>query len=207
MPVLSWPLRYRADTNGILLVDVLFTVKATQTGAITCALSLVPASLSLWPSWSAPYFQFNNFNGASNSAGALNIAPVTTVGMWAWADSYDLFNTATLNRQQVSTALRGILVRRYGSSSGAAGDVLSGCSVPASSARAATVAIDALRRVCAVNLNGVNDVPAKQLAVTLVIPDGASADQTAQVSMPAHQGRAMAVHEPIPGLSVAATMR
>jgi hypothetical protein len=116
--------------------------------------------------------------------------------MWAWADSYDLVNTAALNGQQVSTALRGMLVRSYGSSSGAAGDVLSGCSIPASGGRAAAVAIDALRRVCAVNLNGVNSAPAKQLVVTLVIPDGAAADQTAQVSMRASLGSSM--HEPVP---------
>lgn len=173
--------RYRADTNGILLVDVYFTVKATRTGAVAGALTLATSLLSLWPSWSVPYVQFNNFNGASNSAGAINASPVTTLGMWAWADNYDLFNTAVLNGQQVSTSLRGMLVKSYGTYSSATGDILSGCSIAVSSPRAAAVAIDALRRVCAVNLNAVNTVPAKQLVVTLSIPDGPSPDQTAQV--------------------------
>lgn len=170
-------------------MDVYFTVKSTRTGPIAGALSLATSALSLWPSWSVPYYQFNNFNGASNAAGAINVSPVSTLGMWAWAENYDLFNTGVLNGQQVSTALRGMLVKSYGSSSGTTGDILSGCSIAASSTRAAAVAIDALRRVCTVNVNAVNSAPAKQLAVTLSVPVASAADQTAQVGSKAKHGR------------------
>jgi hypothetical protein len=175
-----WPCRYRADTTGILLVEAYFTVKATRTGPVTAALAFGGTGPSLWPSWTGPYFQFNNFNGASNSAGSITVSPVTTLGMWAWAENYDLFNTAALNGQQVSTSVRGMLVKSYGGSS-VSGDTLSGCSIDASSPRAASVAIDALRRVCVVNVNAVNAVPAQDLQVTVSIPDGVSTEQTAQV--------------------------
>lgn len=183
--------RYRADTSGILLADIFFTVRATRTGTAANAITLVtsptaniPSALSLWPSWASPYYQFNNFNGASSSAGSLQVGATSTLGMWAWADTYELFNTAALNGQQVSTSLRGTLVRSYGALSSSSGDALSGCVVgtAAGAPRAAAVAIDALRRVCSVNVNAVNAVPAKQLLVTLSIADGVSADQTAQVS-------------------------
>lgn len=173
--------RYRADTTGILLVDAFFTVKAARTGPLAAALAFGGTGPSLWPSWTAPYYQFNNFNGASNSAGSLTVSPVATLGMWAWADNYDLFNTAALNGQQVSTSLRGVLVKSFGSLDSSTGDILSGCSIAASSPRAASVAIDALRRVCVVNVNAVNAVPAKQLAVTVSIPAGVSTEQAAQV--------------------------
>lgn len=107
---------------------------------------------------------------------------MTTLGIWAWADTYDVFNTAALNGQQVSTALHAVLVKSYGSSSSSGGgDVVSGCSVPAGGPRAASVAIDAIRRACRVNVDAVNSVPAKQLAVYLSITDGAAPDQSAQV--------------------------
>lgn len=177
----GWPCRYRADTTGILLAEAYFTVKATRTGPVTAALAFGGTGPSLWPSWTGPYFQFNNFNGASNSAGSITVSPVTTLGMWAWAENYDLFNTAALNGQQVSTSVRGMLVKSYGGSSSATGDTLSGCGIASSSPRAASVAIDALRRVCVVNVNAVNAVPAQNLEVTLSIPDGVSTEQTAQV--------------------------
>jgi hypothetical protein len=164
-----------------LLAEAYFTVKATRTGPLAAALAFGRTGPSLWPSWTGPYYQFNNFNGASNSAGSITVSPVTTLGMWAWAENYDLFNTAALNGQQVSTSLRGMLVKSYGGLSSATGDTLSGCSIAASSPRAASVAIDALRRMCLVNVNAVNAVPAQGLAVTLSIPDSVSTEQTAQV--------------------------
>lgn len=179
--------RYRADLNGISLLDVFFTVKATGTGLLKGALTFatsptanIPA-LSLWPSWSSPYYQFNSQDGASNSAGSIVVSPVSTLGMWAWSDVYDIFNTAALNGQQVSAALRGVLVRSFGSPRSSDGDVLSGCSLSPSSPRAAAATIDAVRRVCVVSASAANVVPAKQLAVTLSITDGASTSQAAQV--------------------------
>jgi len=179
--------RYRADLNGISLLDVFFTVKATGTGLLRGALTFatpptanIPA-LSLWPSWSSPYYQFNSQDGASNSAGSIVVSPVSTLGMWAWSDVYDIFNTAVLNGQQVSAALRGVLVRSFGSPRSSNGDVLSGCSLSPSSPRAAAAAIDAVRRVCVVSANAANVMPAKQLAVTLSVTDGASSNQAAQV--------------------------
>jgi len=49
------------------------------------------------------------------------------------------------------------------------------------SPRAAAAAIDAVRRVCVVSANAANVMPAKQLAVTLSVTDGASSNQAAQV--------------------------
>jgi hypothetical protein len=165
--------------NGILLVDIDLTVKATRAGAYTGALQLIRSSTSLWPTWRAPFYQFNNFNGASNSAGAMSVDQVLTLGVWAWADRYDLFNTAALNGQQVSTAVRGMLVRNHGSPA-VASDTPT-CSISTtSSPRPAAVAVDAVRRACVVTVNAVNTVPAKQLAVTLTIPD-VTGDQSAQV--------------------------
>lgn len=165
--------------NGILLVDIDFTVRATRAGAYTGALQLIRNSASLWPTWRAPFYQFNNFNGASNSAGVIFVDQTLTLGVWAWADRYDLFNTAALNGQQVSTAVRGMPVRNHGSSNGASDTPA--CSISTtSSPRAAAVAVDAVRRACVVTVNAVNTVPAKQLSVMLTIPD-MTGDQSAQV--------------------------
>lgn len=107
--------------------------------------------------------------------------------MWAWADAHELLNTAVLTGQQVSTALRGVLVRNWGISgsggSSNSGDALSGCSIAATASgpRAASVAIDSLRQLCSVNVNAANTVPAKGMAVTLTIQAGALAAQSAQV--------------------------
>lgn len=174
--------RYRADTNGILLVEVFFTVRAARPGPVAGALELVRTSMSLWPSWRSPYYQLNSFNGASSASGAISVAQAATLGMWAWADRYELINTAAINGQQVSTAVRGVLVRSYAGSGAGTSDTPS-CSIAAvSGPRPATVAVDAVQRVCVVSVNAVHAVPAKQLAVTLSLPDGA-ADQTAQVGV------------------------
>jgi hypothetical protein len=182
--------------NGIGLADVFFSVKA-RAGTAASVLTVVntpsaavAAAASLWPSWPAPFAQFNSFSGASGSAGSLSIEGIASLGMWAWADSYDVLNTAALTGQQVSTALRGVLVRNWGSSPAStnSGDAISACAVTAPSAaagapRPASVAVDSLRRLCSVSVNAANSVPAKGMAVTLTIQDPALAAQSAQVLM------------------------
>lgn len=137
-----------------------------------------PSPFSLNPSWYNPYYQFNSFNG-QGSSGSLNIAAVATLGMWAWAEAYDVFNTAALTGQQVSTAVRGVLVRSYGALDASVGDDVSACGLPDGTS-AATTALGSA--VCMVHVNAVNSAPAKGLAVTVSLSAGTQVEPSAQVS-------------------------
>lgn len=178
--------------TGIGLADVFFVVKASRGGTAAGVLSLLTApnaavatAASLWPAWPAPFVQYNSFNGASSTAGALNVQPLASLGMWAWAGASDLVNTASLTGQPASVALRGVLVTNWGSGDAAGGDALTGCAIAAggSARAAASAALDPLRRLCAVSATTSNAVPAKGLTVNLAIQQGILAAQSAQVRL------------------------
>jgi hypothetical protein len=102
--------------------------------------------------------------------------------MWAWADSYDVFNTAALTGQQVSTAVRGMAVKSYafGSPNVNSGDALSSCMLPGGASQA-TAALANANAVCMVNVNAVNKAPVKGLAVTVAVAAGMPPDPSTQV--------------------------
>jgi hypothetical protein len=103
--------------------------------------------------------------------------------MWAWADAYDVFNTAALTGQQVSTTIRGMAVKSYalGSPNVNFGDALSSCMLPGGALQA-TAALASANAVCMVNVNAVNTAPAKGLPVTVAVAAGMPPDPTTQVS-------------------------
>jgi hypothetical protein len=102
--------------------------------------------------------------------------------MWAWADSYDVFNTAALTGQQVSTAIRGMAVKSYawGTPNTNTGDTLSNCMLSSGAAQA-TAALAGANAVCMVHVNAVNTAPAKGLAVTVAVAAGMPPDPSTQV--------------------------
>lgn len=176
--------RYRSSSS-IHLVDLYFEVATSIPGLSPGLLSINPAPslFSLNPSWSNPSCQFNSATGAG-STGSLNIAAVSTLGMWAWADSYDVFNTAVLTGQQVSTAIRGMEVRSYarGSPDVNNGDALSNCMLPGGTVQA-TAALASADGVCMVHVNAVNAAPAKGLAVSVAVAAGMPPDPSTQVRL------------------------
>lgn len=134
------------------------------------------------PSWNNPYYQFNSFNG-QGTAGVLNIGAVTTLGMWAWADTYDIFNTAALTGQKVTTVLRGVLVKTFGSMDVIGGDTVTGCVITDGSG-AATTLLD--QTVCKVTVDVVNTVPDKGMPVVVSLPNGNQPDVSTQVGSPSY---------------------
>jgi hypothetical protein len=103
--------------------------------------------------------------------------------MWAWADAYDVFNTAALTGQQVSTAIRGMAVKSYtwGTPNVNTGDALSNCMLPSGTSQA-TAALASANAVCMVHVNAVNTAPAKGLAVTVAVAAGMPPDPSTQVN-------------------------
>lgn len=174
--------RYRSSSS-IPLVDVYFQVATSIPGPSNALLSVNPglSPFSLNPSWSNPAYQFNSATGAGLT-GSLNIAAVSTLGMWAWADSYDVFNTAALTGQQVTATVRGMAVKSYaaGSPNLNSGDALSSCMLPGGALQA-TAALANANAVCVLHVNAVNTAPAKGLAVTVAVAAGTPPDPSTQV--------------------------
>lgn len=170
--------RYRSSSS-IPLVDVYFRVITAVPGTAANIISIdsAPSRFSFDPSWTNPYYQINSFSGQGTS-GSLNIGAVSTLGMWAWADTYDVFNSAALTGQKVSVSLRGVLVKTSGTMDVEQGDSVTGC-VITSGAGAASAMVD--QSVCKVSVDTVNTVAAKGMTVVVSLPAGNQADVSAEV--------------------------
>eukprot|EP00879_Flechtneria_rotunda_P000373 GHRR01000465.1.p1 GENE.GHRR01000465.1~~GHRR01000465.1.p1 ORF type:complete len:1109 (+),score=342.16 GHRR01000465.1:4020-7346(+) len=187
--LLSWLLvcRYRSSSS-IPLVEVFFMVTVNSYGTFSSAITVnaPPGPFAISPKWSNPFYQFNNFNG-QGATGALQIAAVATLGMWAWSDAYDIFNTAVLTAQRVSTTVRGVLVKSFGAMNTDMGDLVQSCT-SSNTAAATTAVVDS---VCLVHVDAVNVLPAKDLAVTVSViartqPRGQSAQVSVRVWIPSN---------------------
>eukprot|EP00775_Hariotina_reticulata_P010661 gene10661-10820_t len=159
---------YRASSS-IPLLEFTFAVKATTPGTYSSVLyintqpAVAAASVSMLPSWSSAPYQFNSFNGHSTT-GALNVVAVTTLGLWGWASTSDIFNTAVLSGQQVSASLHGVAVTSFGDMDFLQdGDAVTCASPAANAAGSGAVTVDA--SLCQVQVNAVNKVSAKGLAI------------------------------------------
>lgn len=91
-------LRYRASSS-IPLLDVYFKVKQIIPGTYTGVLSL-NGPASLYPSNQIPAVQFNDYKGGAQTTGSINITTTKDLGLWAWSDAYDVFNTAVLSGER-----------------------------------------------------------------------------------------------------------
>jgi len=159
-------------------------VKATTPGVYSSALyintqpAVAAASVSFLPSWSSAPYQFNSFNGHSTS-GALNVVVVTTLGLWGWASAYDIFNTAVINGRQVSASLHGVAITSFGDMDLLQdGDAVTCASPAANVAGSGAVSVDAA--LCQVQVNAVNKLPAKGLAIPVTL-----GSTSTQVTLPA----------------------
>lgn len=160
-------------------MEVYFRIVSNVPSAATPAISISSSpgrNFVLDPSWTNPYYQINSFNGQGNT-GTLNIAAITTLGVWAWADAYDIFNTAALSGEKITTTLHGVAVRSYGTMDGVTGDSVTGCVITDGSGAADVIVNQA---VCKVTVDAVNTMPAKNMVVSLSLADG-SPGSTAQV--------------------------
>lgn len=173
-------------------MDVYFRVitNIPGTAASIITISQAPSRFSFDPSWMNPFYQINSFNG-QGSSGALNVGAVSTFGMWAWADTHDIFNTAALTGQKVTTVLRGVLVRTYGTVDVVGGDSVTGCVITITTG-AASAMVD--QAVCKVTVDAVNTVAAKAMTVTVSVSTGGQADASAQVSVSAAVGHELHRH-------------
>lgn len=162
---------YRASSS-IPLVDVFFEVRAATPGPARGAVSLSPGAAALLPSWAGAPHQFASWDGPGAS-GSLNVSAAAPLGAWAWAQQADLFNTALLTGQAVSLALRGVGISSYGSMDVDAGGPVTCGLLAAAGGASAAVSLDAAR--CVLQVDAVNSVPAKGLAV--LVTAGASSAQ------------------------------
>jgi hypothetical protein len=161
------PERYRRS-SAIPLGEVTFLVRASVPGTYPTALSLGGAAF-LAPSWSGPPVAFQDHRAGSFTAGSINVTAVATLGLWAWADQADLFNTARFTGTAVTTRLRAAAVRSWGAPLAAAAAAPT-CQVDGPSALAAGGAASAATlnpAACTVTVDAPNAAPVKDLAITV----------------------------------------
>lgn len=153
---------YRTSSSiqlAVLHFAVHTAVPGTYPGVIAVAAGTV-----LSPSWLSPQAVFYDHRGGPQLSGSINVAPTSTVGLWVWADSGDVFNTAPLSGQRVTTQLNAAYVRSWGTP--AAVPAAPTCTVSGSADTISGVAtLDSTK--CVVNVDAVNTAAAKHLAFTL----------------------------------------
>jgi hypothetical protein len=154
--------RYRTAST-IPLAELAFVVRTSVPGTYPTAVSMARGAL-LAPSWLAPPTEFHDHRTGTFSAGSINVTMAQTLGLWAWPDLADVFNTAHFTGGRVSARLQAAVVHSWGVAL-ASPTTPTSCTLSDASGAAAAVFLDSAQ--CMVSVEAVNTVPAKDLAVTL----------------------------------------
>ena len=181
------PERYRSSSS-IALVDLHFVVRATVPGTYPGALA-IGAGTTLDPSWAAPPVAFHDHRGGIQADGSINVTAAAPLGLWAWVDRGDMFNTARFTGTRVTTQLRAALVNSWGASGDTTVVAPSSCTpgptatavVGPGAAKAASLDVAA----CALQVDASNAMAAKGMDFTLGAA-GFYANVTLSVWQPVH---------------------
>ena len=110
--------------------------------------------------------QAYDYRGAGAATGDLNITSSSIVGIWAWSEAYDIFNTAVLQGGQVAYGLHAVTVSTFGPED----DDVQACSlVRGSSSGAALSVAPPLGSTCRVVVSSANRQAAKAVAVNVAL--------------------------------------
>lgn len=154
--------RYRTS-GSIPLAQISFMVRALQ-GAYDNAIALGPSAM-LAPSWLAPRsVAFYDYRGGSQTSGSVMVEATQQLGIWAWADRGEVFNTARFTGQAVVTQLQAAYVRSWGTPAAQPAPP-STCS-PASAGGSPSAGPSAMsldERACVVRVEAPNAAAAKDL--------------------------------------------
>ncbi|GBF99606.1 hypothetical protein Rsub_12070 [Raphidocelis subcapitata] len=176
--------RYRSSSS-IPLAELEFLVRVAVPGAYPGALA-VGAGARLEsgssPAWVAPPAAFYDHRGGIQTSGSVNVTATRTLGLWAWAERRDVFNTAAFNGARVTTQLRAAAVRSWGTPA-AVTLAPTSCGIAAASAAAAASALSLDAAQCAVHVDAVNSGAIKDASFALSAA-GASASAVLSVWQP-----------------------
>lgn len=130
--------------------------------------------------WSCSIFktslqvQFNDYRPGNNvdSFGFLEIASLKQLAMFAWASTYDLFNTAVFSNREVSASFRSAVVHSWGAT---AADRVEELSPDACTAPLGLGAFDLDTNACRMTVRPTHNNPAKAVPIQVAIGSGLSA--------------------------------
>jgi hypothetical protein len=155
------PQAYRTSSS-IPLAQLTFVVRTAVPGTYSGTIALAAGAL-LAPAWVAPPVAFHDYRGGTQASGSINVTTTRGLGMWAWAERGDVFNTARVTGLRVATQLYAAYVRTWGAPAAVVVSP-SSCSLAGGSSGGA-ISLDGT--ACVVNVDAVNAQPAKDLAFTL----------------------------------------
>jgi hypothetical protein len=168
--------RYRSSST-IPLAQLEFLVRmaapGTYPGALTVGAGVLLESGSSSPTWAAPPVGFYDHRGGLQVSGSVNVTATRTLGLWAWPERGDVFNTAALDGARVTTQLRAATVRSWGSPA-AVPVAPTSCGIAAASAAAAATALSLDAAQCAVHVDAVNTGAVKDATFALGVASGSA---------------------------------
>lgn len=149
------------SASAIPLATVAFLVAAGVPGTYPGALTL-GSGAALAPSWASPPVGFHDYRDGVQGAGGINVTAARTLGLWAWPERSEVFNTARFDNARVSTRLHAAAVRSFGSPA-AAPVTPATCAAPPGTGGALSVDVAG----CAVHVDAAHTAPLKDGAFTL----------------------------------------
>ncbi|KAI8463288.1 MAG: hypothetical protein J3K34DRAFT_496093 [Monoraphidium minutum] len=168
------PERYRASSS-IPLAELTFVVRAAEAGPCPGAISFGAGTALIPSAGVVPSVAFyDHRGGAQEDGGSILVAATRSVGLWAWAERSDVFNTARFTGARVATRLLVAEVRSWlPPGAPAAAPVAAPSCSKASGGDAGVLWLDA--PACTVYVGSDHALPAKDFAFRLSSSDAAGA--------------------------------
>lgn len=153
------PEAYRSSSS-IALATATFVVRAAVPGTYPGAVS-IGSGAALYPSWPSPPTAFYDHRGGIQASGSIGVVAPRTLGLFAWAERGDVFNTARFTGQRVATQLRAAVVRSWG-------DPAAAPTPPTTCVASAAVGALTMNAAgCTLRVEATDATPAKDVAFTL----------------------------------------